>query len=326
MSRVDRIGLELAGEPSVHEMISIARVAEDLGYDSVWLTETRFTRDAVTTAAAIAASTSRLRVGTAVVNPYTRSAVLTAVTAATLDELAAGRFVLGIGPGSPTVLARQGIEFVRPLTRLRESVSTIRALLRGETANSVGQTISINGAALEFAPLRPNIPIYLGVTGPRALELAGEIADGVILNSFVSTAYTRSAVQRIRASAQRAGRDSEDIEIAQSIVVSLSGDARRARDEVRPIIAIYLSQFPNIAAQSGIAPTVLESIRTFMAEGGPRLAASAITDGIVDALTISGTAETCRRQIAKRRACGVDLPIVSFVHGCLPEDLAVLTS
>lgn len=95
------IGLELLGEPSVPEMVALARQAEDVGFESFWLTETRFTRDAVTTAASIATATHTARIATAVVNPFTRGAVLTAVTAATLDEVCGGRFVLGIGPGSP---------------------------------------------------------------------------------------------------------------------------------------------------------------------------------------------------------------------------------
>src|SRR5689334_21372627 len=104
---MESIGLELAGTPSVPEMMRLAALAERLGYDSIWLTETRFTRDAVTTAAAVAAATERVRIGTAVVNPYTRGAALTAVTVATLDELAGGRLVAGIGPGSPLILAQQ---------------------------------------------------------------------------------------------------------------------------------------------------------------------------------------------------------------------------
>src|SRR5947209_19352887 len=141
---MERIGLELAGEPSVGEMMILARRAEDLGYESIWLTETRFTRDAVTTAAAAAAATSRVQIGTAVVNPYTRGAVLAAVTFATLDELANGRIVVGIGPGSPVILDRQGIVFDRPLVRLREYVDVMRRLLTGEAVTYRGTTIGVH--------------------------------------------------------------------------------------------------------------------------------------------------------------------------------------
>src|SRR5262245_16024385 len=112
-----RTGLLFPGEPEVPRIVDLARRAEGLGYESIWLAETRFTRDAIVSAAAVAAATSRVRIGTAVVNPFTRGAVLTAVTFATLDELSGGRVVAGIGPGSPAVLERQGIAWDAPLRR-----------------------------------------------------------------------------------------------------------------------------------------------------------------------------------------------------------------
>ena len=179
------IGLELPGEPSVPEMMATASLAEQLGYESIWLPETRFTRDAVTTTSAVATATQTARIATAVINPFTRGAVLTAVTAASLDEVCRGRFVLGIGPGSPTILERQGIRFDQPLARLRETVEVVRRLLLGEEVSFTGKTVQTTRAQLDFTPIRPTIPIYFGVTGPKALALAGEIADGVILNEFV---------------------------------------------------------------------------------------------------------------------------------------------
>ena len=147
--------------------------------------------------------------------------MLTAVTAATLDEVCGGRFVLGIGPGSPTVLERQGIRFDQPLARLRETVEVVRRLLRGEEVSFTGKTMQVAGAQLDFTPMRPAIPIYFGVTGPKALALAGEIADGVILNGFVSLEYTKRAVEIVRSSARASGRDPDEIEIAASILVSV---------------------------------------------------------------------------------------------------------
>jgi 5,10-methylenetetrahydromethanopterin reductase len=316
---VARIGLELSGEPAVPEMMRIARRAEALGYDSIWLTETRFTRDAVSTCAAVAAVTNRVRVGTAVVNPFTRGAALTAVTAATLDELAGGRFVLGIGPGSPTVLARQGIAFRQPLARVRETVAVVRAMVNGGSARFDG-----GGAELDFTPVRPEIPVYLGVTGPRALDLAGEIADGVILNAFVSVGYTERAVERIRAAAQRAGRDPDSIEVAQSLAVSIDNDGERARDAIRPLVATYLAQFPNIARESGIAESTLAGIAALFAERGAASAAELIADEVVAALTCAGSPAECRQAIARRREAGVDLSIAGFAHGCSDENLAAL--
>jgi 5,10-methylenetetrahydromethanopterin reductase len=320
------IGLELAGEPSVLEMMTIARRAEALGYESVWLTETRFTRDAITTAAAVAAVTERMRIATAVINPYTRGAALTAVTTATLDELAGGRFILGIGPGSPTVLARQGIAFARPLPRLRETVDVVRRMLRGETVQIGGELDAGRGAALDFTPVRPAVPIYLGVTGPKALALAGEIADGVMLNGFVSAEYTERAVEIVRAAAETAGRGPESVEIAASIVTSIAADGARARDAIRPLIATYLANFPHIARESGVSTDLLERIGSVYRDRDPAAAASLVDDEIVDRLTCCGTIAEVRAGLARRRQAGVHLPIVGFAQSQMTEYLEDLIS
>lgn len=319
---MDRFGLELPGEPSVPEMMAVARQAEMLGVESIWLTETRFTRDAIATAAAVAAATERVRVATAVINPFTRGAVLTAVTAATLDEVSNGRFILGIGPGSPTVLARQGIAFDRPLIRLRETVEVVRRLLRGEAVWFEGETLTVSGALLDFTPPRPAIPIYLGVTGPRALALAGEIADGVLLNGFVSVAYTERAVGIVRAEARGAGRDPDAIEIAQSIVVSVAGDGQRARDAARPLVATYLAEFPNVARESGLPSEEVARIATAHREGGIVSSAPLVSDAIVTRLTCAGTIDDVRSALNARRRAGVHLPVLSFVESAMISSLA----
>ena len=133
-----RTGLLFLGAPAVPEMVSIAQRAEAAGFESAWVAETRLTRDAMTPAAAIALGTERLRVGTGIVNVYTRNPVLLALTFATLDEIAPGRIVMGLGAGSPLVLAPQGITFDRPLTRLREYCEVIPRLLAGEAVTTAG--------------------------------------------------------------------------------------------------------------------------------------------------------------------------------------------
>jgi 5,10-methylenetetrahydromethanopterin reductase len=309
-----RIALKLSGEPSVPEMMVIASQAEALGFDSVWLTETRFTRDAVTTAAAVIAATRRVRVATAVTNPYTRGDVLTAVTAATLDEMSGGRFILGIGPGSPTVLARQGIGFERPLPRLRRTVEVVRRLARGEEVAPEGDGAQ-RGATLDFAPVRPEIPVYLGVTGPRALALAGEIADGVMLNGFVSVPYTKRAVAIVRDAASAAGRDPDAVEIAASIVVSIDSDSRAAHDAVRPLVATYLAEFPNIAREADVAEDQLARIVASNLRGGPVAASRYVDDRVVDELVCAGTMAEVRARLERRREAGVELPVVGFARG-----------
>lgn len=312
---VERVALGLLGQPTVPEMMAMARSAEALGYESVWLTETRFTRDAVTTAAAVATATERVKIGTAVVNPFTRGAVLMAVTLATLDELAGGRMILGIGPGSPHILDKQGFAFGRPLTRMREHIEVIQHLLTGERVTYEGSTVTVRDVQLDFAPRRPRIPIYLGVTGPKALELAGEIADGVMLNGWVSTAYTRRAIERVRAGATRAGRDAADVDVSAFLAVSLDRDSATALNAVRPLVGTYLANFPNIAQESGLPEETLEAVRAAHARGGRAAAAEEVADEVVRELACAGTPDECRALLKQRREAGVALPILGLVHG-----------
>jgi 5,10-methylenetetrahydromethanopterin reductase len=278
----------------------------------------------VTTTAAVTAATNRVRVATAVINPYTRGAVLAAVTAATLDELAGGRFILGIGPGSPTVLARQGIGFDRPLMLLRETVDVVRRLLRGEEVWFEGETIAVAGARLDFTPRRSTIPVYFGVTGPKALTLAGEMADGVILNGFVSLGYTRRAVQIVRDAAGRAGRDPAAVEFTGSVHVAIDADGTAARDAARPLIATYLAGFPHIARESGLNPALLDRIGAVYRDQGQTAAAALVDDRIVDDLACVGTIDDVRHGLEQRRQAGVTLPIVSFADSRMTRWLGEL--
>ena len=318
------VGLELPGEPSVPEMMATASLAEQLGYESIWLTETRFTRDAITTTSAVATATRTARIATAVINPFTRGAVLMAVTSATLDEVCGGRFVLGIGPGSPTVLERQGIHFDRPLVRLRETVDVVRRLLRREEVFFAGETMQVAGAQLDFSPKRSTIPIYLGVTGPKALALAGEIADGVILNGFVSVEYTKRAVEIVRSSARASGRDPNDVEITSSIVVSIDANKKIALDAARPLVALYLAEFPNVARESGIPPSLLNHIAAVHRREGSQAAAELVADAVVTDLTCAGTISEVQEALARRRGAAVDLPIASLAQSSMIPGLGKL--
>src|SRR6185295_8896576 len=133
--------------------------------------------------------------------------------------------------------------FAKPLTRLRETIDVVQALLRGEMVNFTGETIRVAGAKLETLPPRQHIPLYLGVTGPKALELPGEKADGVMLNAFLPTSYVERALTRLETGAKRAGKTLAELDIAGAVVVSVDDDSRVAKDRSRLLIGLYLSLF-----------------------------------------------------------------------------------
>lgn len=307
---MERYGLAFLGAPRVPEMVELARQAENAGCESVWIAETRITRDGFVPAGAIAARTERIGIGTGIVNVFTRGPVLSAISFATLDEASGGRAIAGLGTGSPLVLAAQGQGFEKPLTRLREYAEVQRLLLRGGLVHYQGATIQVAGAQLEFAPFRADIPIHLGVTGPKALELAGELADGAMLNGFLPPAYVTRARQRIAAGAARVGRDPGAIDVSMALITAVDADGAAARDAARPFVAMYMTRMPNIAAEMGFDDEALARVRAAVAEGGIPAGLPYVTDAMVTAVTVAGTPDECLARIADYRAAGVGLPIL----------------
>jgi 5,10-methylenetetrahydromethanopterin reductase len=305
-----RLGFGLLGAPDVLQMVELVKLAEAHGFESVWVAETRLTRDGIAPCAAIAMATTRLKIATGIVNVYTRGAVLTAISFVSLDEISQGRIIMGLGSGSPLVLQPQGVAFHKPLTRLRETIDVVQALIRGETVTFSGETIQVANARLEITALRSHIPLYLGVTGPKALELAGEKGDGVMLNAFLPTSYIERALARIEAGAKRAGKKLAEVDISGALVVSVDPDSKTAKDRSRFFIGLYLSLFPNIAQETRLPADLIQQARTAFNQGGPEAAAAYIDDEVVDYLTASGTPAECRRKIEAYRAAGLQMPIL----------------
>lgn len=326
-----RIGLLLAGAPSLPEMVQLAGRAEQRGFDSVWVAETRLTRDAVTAATAIAQATERIRVGTGIVPVYTRGAVLIAITFVSLEELAPGRIMMGIGTGSPLVLAPQGYGFERPLTRLREYCEVIPRLIRGEEVTYEGESVRLDGARIEdllserteIGGPRKSIPLWLGVTGPRALEYAGEVADGILMNICLPTEYARTRTALVERGARRAGRSLDEVEVAMAIAASPHEDSQVGKRRAARFVALYLSLFPNIARETGLAESVVAATRETFRERGLEAAAEGLGDDVVDSLAAAGTVDECRARLEEYRAAGVGLPILAPVEGAM--DLTIET-
>jgi 5,10-methylenetetrahydromethanopterin reductase len=320
-----RTGLLFVGAPSVPEMVKLAIRAEERGFDSIWVAETRMTRDGFVPLAAIAAATKRARVGTGIVNVYTRGPVVLAITFSALEELAPGRVQMGLGAGSPLVLAPQGISFERPLTRLREYCEVVPRLIRGEELAYEGETTRLEGARLEDVLARQReidgtgtrIPLWLGVTGPKALEYAGSVADGVMMNVCLSTEYVRDALKLIERGARRAGRSLQEIEIAIGLATSPHEASYEGKRGAARFIALYLSMFPNIARVSAVEPTTVTATRDALKEEGLDAAAAHIGDDLVDWLAVAGTPAECRARLDEYRDAGVHMPIVAPLEGTL---------
>jgi 5,10-methylenetetrahydromethanopterin reductase len=301
-----KLGLGFLGGPDLRSLVEIGRSAEKAGFDSLWHAETRITRDSVTALTALAMETKKVRVGSAAINVFTRGAVLTAITWAALAEAAPGRVVLGIGPGSPDPLGQQGFPFEFPVTRLREYVASIRA-----TWHDV-PPVSFEGRHTKLSQLMPEVrpadgvPIYLCVTGPRALDCAGQISDGVILNAFMPASYTRRSIARLDAAAGGTFKG----ELGQCLVVALADTIAEAAARVRPILATYLVYFPNLAAETGLEAGFLSSLREKAKDGGLEATFAELPDSLVSEHALVGPVGACKERLAGYREAGLELPIL----------------
>jgi len=311
----DRLAASLPIPPDLQTSQRVARRAEDLGYESIWIADTGAGPDAFVMAAATAAVTERLRIGTAIVPAYTRSPSVMAAAAGSVGQLAPGRFVLGIGASSETIVDRWGgIPFVRPLTRMRETTAVLRAMLDGERVTFEGRTVRTAGFRLVSAPPEP-VPIYLAALMPAMLELAGEIADGVVLNMMPVDAVPRM-LEHVRAGALRAGRDPDALEVVARFQTFVTDDVKGARNVMRMIMGPYFatSVYNRFVAWCGFADEAGAILDAWQAKDRARNLAS-VTDDMIDRIAIVGSADACRARIQEFRTAGITTPMIHPVAG-----------
>lgn len=312
-----RLAIYLQDAHSLRESIDYAQYAERAGFEAVWQADSRLVRDATIPMAAFAATTERIKIGAGVVDCWTRNPARLASLFSTLDDLAPGRIILGIGAWWDPLAAKVGIERESPLTVMREVVTTIRRLLADETVTFHGEYVHLDGVELDYVhqPRRPKpIPIYVGATGPKMLELTGEIADGVVLNYLVSPAYNAEAMERLAAGAGRSGRTLDDIDRPQLVVCSVDRDAKAAIDAARLLVTQYLGQQPHLMKASGVPQELLDDVArviTWPATAEQLLEAShLVPDEVVTRLTASGTPEDVKRKVAQYVEAGCTCPVL----------------
>jgi 5,10-methylenetetrahydromethanopterin reductase len=317
MSAATPVALYLQDKHPIREAMGYVQYAEERGFHAVWQAESRLVREATVPMAAYAAVTDRIKVGSGVVNNWTRNPALLAATFSTLDDLAPGRVLLGIGAWWDPLAQKVGIDRRRPLTAMRETVTAVRALLADETVTFDGDFVHLDGVELDYVhqPRRPkDVPIYVGATGMQMMELTGEIADGVVLNYLVSPAYDATAMEHLAAGAARAGRDVDDLDRPQLIVCSLDEDRATALDEARLLITQYLGQQPHIMKASGVPQELLDEIGQVLTWPATaeqvEAAAALVPDDVVQMLAAAGTPDECRAKVAQYVEAGCTCPIL----------------
>ena len=317
-----RVALYLQDAHDLRDGLDYARYAEQRGFEAIWQAESRLVRDAIVPMAAYAALTERIRVGSGVINNWTRNIGLLAATFLTLDDLAPNRIICGIGAWWDPLARNVGIERKKPLTAMRETVVVLRRLLNMERVTFHGSFVHVDGIELDVVHGRReprNVPIFIGATGDQMMELTGEIADGVVLNYCVAPEYNEKALELLARGAKKAGRSLDDIDRPQLVVCSVDHDHDRAIDTTRELLTQYLAQQPHIAKASGVSDEVVQEIQSIL--GWPatheqiRRAKHLVPESLIDRITASGTPEEARAKVEEYRKHGCTCPILYPVGG-----------
>lgn len=315
--KYSRAALYLQDKHSLREGMEYARYAEEKGFEAVWQAESRLVRDAIVPMAAYAAVTERIQIGSGVINNWTRNIGLLAATFLTLDDLAPDRVICGLGAWWDPLAKNVGINRRKPLSAMRETVEVLRRLLALENVTFDGEFHQVNGIELDVVHGRREprqVPLMIGATGPKMMELSGEIADGVVLNYCVPPAYTSLACERLQAGAKQAGRTVDDIDRPQLIVCSVHQDQQIALDGARELLVQYLAQQPHIAQASGVKPETIEQIQSIL--GWPatkeqvRRAMPLVPDDLITSITASGTADDVKTKVRAYLENGATCPIL----------------
>jgi 5,10-methylenetetrahydromethanopterin reductase len=312
-----RIGIAFPGQPySLRETIAIAQRAEAAGFESVWVAEDCWTgRDGISVLSCLALSTRSIRVGSSIVNPYTRHPVLTAMTFHTLSEIAKDRLRIGIASGLPwKPLVEAQMAAWPPLRAMRESVEMIRTLLSGGTLHFGEERIALGVQRKCFsAPLEPNIgrmPIYMGASGPMMTQLAGEIADGLLLGTGTRRDEVRARRSDLEKGATRAGRNVGSIDLGLLVVTHCSHDGSIHPNTLGYVVKSLVQQKPEVSAELGFDLERVERIRASYAGDDCESATALLTRSMIDEFVVAGTIDDCLRTLAHFSKAGVTLPLL----------------
>jgi 5,10-methylenetetrahydromethanopterin reductase len=318
-----RFALYLQDKHPMQYELEMVKYAEERGFSEIWQADTRLARDCIVMMSAFLARTSRLRFGSGVLPIWTRNPAVIASTWSSMWELGgrcneSGRVMLGLGAWWEPISTRVGVKREKPLKAMREYIESIRALFSMEEVTYQGDFVHLDHIRLDVAygdNSPRDIPIYLGATGDKMLELAGEICDGVVLNYVVSVDYIRNAIALVEQGAKKVGKTIQDIDLPELMVCCLSdSDPRAAMAEGKKLVAYYLATEPHIMKASGVSEELLEkvqSILTWPAREEDYIRAShEIPEEVVRKLMAVGTSTECRAKVKEYIDAGVTCPIL----------------
>jgi 5,10-methylenetetrahydromethanopterin reductase len=318
-----RFALYLQDKHNMAYEMEMVKYAEERGFSEIWQADTRLARDCIVMMSALLANTHRMRFGSGVLPIWTRNPAVIAATWSTMWELGRkvdgrGRVMLGLGAWWEPIASRVGIRRERPLQAMRENIEAIRQLLCMQEVTYQGQFVQLDRVRLDVAygdQSPRDIPLYIGATGEKMLELAGEIADGVVLNYVVSVEYIRQAIARVEAGARKAGRSLKAVDLPELLVCCLSDkDPQAALAEGKKLVAYYLATEPHIMKASGVSEDLLAKVQAILGwpatEADYIRASQEIPEEVVRNLMAVGTTAECRAKVREYIDAGITCPIL----------------
>jgi len=320
-----KFGIEFVPDRSPQKVVELATLAERGGFEYVWITDHFNNRNTYVVLTATALSTQKVKLGPGVTNPYLVSPVWTASAVASLDEISGGRAVLGIGAGDRTTLEILGIPRVKPLSAIEESVNMIKLLWQGEAVHLKGAVFTLSGPRLNYTPGHA-IPIYVGAQGPKLLELAGRIADGVLVNAS-HPIDLELAIRQIMQGATCADRKIQQVDVAAYTCFSVDQDAHRAKEKAKEVVAFIIAGSPPEVLERHNAPGDLaQKISERLVAGDFPGAFSLVPHELVDVFSISGSPDDCIQRIRELISIGVTQIVVGSPIGPKKKEAIELIS
>ncbi len=301
------LGLHWLEHWTYTDLVELIEESEDLGYDQIWVSNEKFFHDMYVVATVAAERTRRVKVGTFVADPYSHHPALTAMAVGTLDKVASGRALLGIGAGG-TGFPVMGIQRSKPARAIEEACAVIRRLWAGETVDFQGEVIQVRNGKLNFEA-RPDIPIVVATRGNLVLQTAGRIADGVMIATYAEPVGLRHVLSLVERGAQESGRTLDDLTLISRVDACISDDRRAAYEAVKPMVGVFLwTSYPDRAFVHRVGLEVPPELEVIIAQRDYNLMASnahLIPDDFVDKFCWAGTAEEVAQKVARVAALGI---------------------
>lgn len=296
------------------QFLKAAQLADELGYDSFWLPEA-WGYEIFSLLSEMAVHTKNIRLGTGIVNAFSRTPGLLAMSAATLDEISEGRFVLGLGTsGKKVIEGFHGRAFHKPLTQLRDVIRVVRALLAGEPLHKAGAKLNeYRPFTLAMEPTRKTIPIHVAALKQKSITSIGELADGWIPTFWPYDKLDRG-LEWIKAGAEKAGRDPAEITVSPFTTVIPLGDM--GKKKAKELVSFYIGgmgdYYRQLLESFGYVDECARVADLYKDKATRKQAADAVTDAMMESLCVAGDPQHCVAELRRRREFGMQLPLVTL--------------